>query len=135
MSYLSFPFEKSATLIIKTGATKKTISVEVANSEIEIFQSLCYREIKDFKNPLALRFTNHLVQSLSLQEFTFDAEQILVEAESNVVRGVQFIKKSKFQGKNIQSYAGFSLAIIAPIGFAKKFGIALNKTIINIKKK
>ena len=135
MNYLTFPFEKSASLLIKTDAEKKIIVVEVAESEIEIFQSLNYRTQKEFTRPLALKFTSSLVQSLSLQQFKFDAEQFLIESETNRVRGIQLIKKTSDKGKYIQSYAGFSLAIIAPIGFAKKFGITLNKTIITIKNK
>ena len=134
MNHLPYPFEKSASLKIKTASKQNSFNVEIADSEIEIFQSLNFRTSKEFKAPLVLKFENPLVQSLSLQKFKFDAEQILVEDGSNIVRGIQLIKKVKGSGKYIQAYAGFSIAILAPIGFAKKFGIVLNKTIIKLNK-
>jgi hypothetical protein len=133
MKYLPFPFEQSTLLVIKTAKSINILTAELASSDVEIFQSLNYRAAKDFKSPLVLQFSNPLIQSLSLQQFKFDAEQILIEEASNVVRGVQLIKKSKSNGKYVQAYAGFSLAILAPVGFSKKFGIELNKTIITIK--
>ena len=133
MKYLPFPFEQSTSLVIKTAKSINILTAELASSDVEIFQSLNYRAAKDFKSPLVLQFSNPLIQSLSLQQFKFDAEQILIEEGSNVVRGVQLIKKAKASGKYVQAYAGFSLAILAPVGFAKKFGIELNKTIITIK--
>jgi uncharacterized membrane protein (UPF0127 family) len=127
MSNLKYPFEKSALLSINNDAN---LLVEIAESPIEIFQSVNYRTKKDFNLPLVLKFSNPLTQAFSLQEFAFDIEQILIESDTNLVRGIQLIKKHNYAGSNVQSFAGFSLVILAPVGFSKKHGIKLNQTTI-----
>ena len=66
-AHLAFPFTGSAQLTIKRKKRVKKIEVELATSEIEIFQSACYRSAKDLQKPLVLVFSNPTIQSFTLQ--------------------------------------------------------------------
>ena len=79
MKHLPFPFDANIVLQIKTGKKKEQLVCELAASTIEIYQSLNYRSKKDFKIPLVLQFESSIVQSLSLQNFSFPVEQICID--------------------------------------------------------
>ncbi|MBM3417920.1 MAG: hypothetical protein FJY17_03230, partial [Bacteroidetes bacterium] len=91
-THLPIPFTRNAEITIKrkTGVIK--IEVELAASEIEIFQSACYRSAKDLQKPLVLLFDNPTIQSFTLQNYITPIEQILVEADTSNVVGVFWLK-------------------------------------------
>ena len=135
MKHLSFPFESSTALQIKTGKKKDQLICELATSDIEIYQSLNYRAKKDFKIPLVLQFESPIVQSLSLQNFSFPVEQICIDYRDGKVKKTGIISPSKTQGKFIHGYSEFSLVILAPVGTIKKYGITIDLSVFKLTNK
>ncbi len=135
MKHLAIPFQDSIELTFDNRTRKKSLVCELASTEIEIFQSLCYRNAKDFKTPLVLLFKNPLIQSLSMIGYKFDVEQIFVNIETGVVNKIYTIYKSKQSGLFIQGYSEFSMVILAPVGFCNKYSIEILKTKINAHSK
>lgn len=68
-AHLLFPFARNAEITIKRKKRVIKIEVELAASEIEIFQSACYRTAKDLKKPLVLLFDNPAIQSFTLENY------------------------------------------------------------------
>lgn len=133
MKHLSIPFQDSIELTFVYRARKKSLVCELASTEIEIFQSLCYRNAKDFKTPLVLLFKNPLIQSHSMIGFNFDVEQVFVNYEAGLVNKINTIYRSKQSGLFIQGYSEFSMVILAPIGFCRENNIVLYKSSIYSK--
>ena len=129
MKNLPFPFEASVVLNIKTGKKKDQLVCELAASTIEIYQSLNYRSKKDFKIPLVLKFESPIVQSLSLQNFSFPVEQICIDYRDGKVKKAGLIRPAKTPGKFIHGYSEFSLVILAPVGTIEKYGITIDLSV------
>jgi len=132
--HLAFPFVGKAQLTIKHKTRVKKIEVEIATSEIEIFQSACYRSSKDLDKPLVLVFDNPTIQSFTLQNYITPVEQILVESDSNQVVGIFWLKPQQVAGSHIQGFTGLSFVILANPGFAEANRISLDDTTITINK-
>ena len=133
ITHLSIPFTRNAEITIKRKNRVTKIEVELAASEIEIFQSACYRTAKDLQKPLVLLFDNPTIQSFTLQNYITPIEQILVEADTNNVVGVFWLKPQQVAGNHIQGFTGLSFVILSNPGFAEKNKISLDDTIITIK--
>ncbi|MBU3715216.1 MAG: hypothetical protein FGM46_09780, partial [Ferruginibacter sp.] len=71
MQHLNYPFDQTVTLNITTGGKKILLEAELASSEMEIYQSLNYRQPDEFTRPLVLRFQNPNIQYFSKQSFAF----------------------------------------------------------------
>jgi len=132
-AHLSFPFARNAEITIKRKKRVIKIQAELATSEIEIFQSACYRTSKDLPKPLVLLFDNSTIQSFTLQNYQTPIEQILVEADTNNVVGVFWLKPQRVAGNHIQGFTGLRCVILANPGFAEKNKISLDDTTITIK--
>ena len=132
-THLSFPFAKNAEITIKRKKRITKIEAELATSEIEIFQSACYRTSKDLQKPLVLFFENSTIQSFTLQNYQTPIEQILVEVDTNNVVGVFWLKPQQVAGNHIQGFTGLQCVILANPGFAEKNKISLDDTTITIK--
>ena len=133
-THLAVPFTGSAQLTIKRKKRVKKIEVELATSEIEIFQSACYRSEKDLQKPLVLLFGNPTIQSFTLQNYITPVEQILVESGTDQVVGVFWLKPQQVEGNHIQGFTGLSFVILANPGFAEANRISLDDTTITINK-
>ena len=133
MNHLSYPFALSVTVIIKTGRIAIKTQTERASTDVEIYQALNYRTVKEFNRPLTLLFSNPLVQSFTKFNFSFATELIAVDYKSNPVKKIQTIQPKKGQGDFIQGFSEYSLVILAPKGFCKKNNIEEAKTLITIK--
>ena len=133
-THLAFPFVGTAQLTIKRKKRVKKIEVELATSEIEIFQSACYRSAKDLQKPLVLVFDNPTIQSFTLQNYITPVEQILIESDSNQVVGVFWLKPQQVAGSHIQGFTGLGFVILAKPGFAEANRISLDDTTITINK-
>jgi hypothetical protein len=129
MNILKFPFERTIDLQI-VNKSNHIVGCELGSSKVEIFQSLCYRDAKDFNKPLVLLFENPLIQSLSMIDYNFNVEQIFVNNVTGLVNKINTIYK-KNSSSFIQGYSEFSMVILAPMGFCKKNIIKLFKTQIN----
>ncbi len=131
--HLPFPFSGKAAILISKGTSTYEINAELARSDIEIFQSACYRGPEDLPRPLVLQFGNPAVQHFCLQNYDFPLEQILVEYESNKVVSINPLKPKQGEGHFIQGYAGLSCIILAGPGFANQHNIEIQNTLITIK--
>ena len=129
MKHLPFPFDANIVLQIKTGKKKEQLVCELAASTIEIYQSLNYRSKKDFKIPLVVQFESPIVQSLSLQNFSFPVEQICIDYRDGKVNKAGLIRPAKTPGKFIHGYSEFSLVILAPVGTIEKYGITIDLSV------
>ena len=78
MKYLSFPFINTCELQLKTKVAEKVITCELAESVIEIFQSLNFRNEKDFIIPLILKIEDANIQSFVLTNYSFPVEHICI---------------------------------------------------------
>jgi uncharacterized membrane protein (UPF0127 family) len=136
MKSLQFPFNKSIALSIINDSIVNQLECELANTDLEIFQSLNYRKEKYFKKPLALKFSNPLAKSFTKQSFEFPVEQITVDYKNNVVKSIATIypntHKLNITNQNLTSYTDYSLVILAPKGLAKSINIQVAKTKIRI---
>ena len=99
-THLSFPFAKNAEITIKRKKRITKIEAELATSEIEIFQSACYRTSKDLQKPLVLFFENSTIQSFTLQNYQTPIEQILVEVDTKQCSGCLLAKTSASSRKS-----------------------------------
>ena len=88
MKHLSYPFDQTAKLKITNGSKKILLEAELAASEIEIFQSLNYRQPVEFIQPLVLRFDNPDIQYFSMQSFAFPVVQVCAERKTGLVKRV-----------------------------------------------
>ena len=132
MKHLPFPFDANIVLQIKTGKKKEQLVCELAASTIEIYQSLNYRSKKDFKIPLVLQFESSIVQSLSLQNFSFPVEQICIDYRDGKAKKAGLIRPAKTPGKFIHGYSEFSLVILAPVGTIEKYGSTIDLTVCGV---
>ena len=137
MKSLQFPFNKSIALSIINDSIVNQLECELANTDLEIFQSLNYRKEKYFKKPLALKFSNPLAKSFSKQSFEFPVEQITVDYKNNVVKSIATIYPNTDKSnlniiQNLTSYTDYSLVILAPKGLAKSINIQVAKTKIRM---
>jgi hypothetical protein len=131
MKHLSFPFINTCDLQLKTKVAEKVITCELAESVIEIFQSLNFRKAKGFTTPLVLKIENANIQSFVLTNYFFSVEHICIEEHSIVDKTyTQFV--SKTTAPFVQSFSGFKLIVLAPVGFIKKYKIKEKETIISL---
>ena len=127
MKHLSFPFVNTCDLQLKTKVAEKVITCELAESVIEIFQSVNFRKAKDFTNPLVLKIENPNIQSFVLTNYFFPVEHICID-ENDIVDKTytQFVAKTT--APFVQSFSGFKLIVLAPVGFLKKYKIKEKET-------
>lgn len=127
MKHLSFPFINTCDLQLKTKVAEKVITCELAESVIEIFQSVNFRKAKDFTNPLVLKIENPNIQSFVLTNYFFPVEHICID-ENDIVDKTytQFVAKTT--APFVQSFSGFKLIVLAPVGFLKKYKIKEKET-------
>ena len=135
MNFLSYPFPNSAGLTISRGGKQSVFLCESAASKVEVFQSLCYRKAKAFNKPLVLIFDNPHSQNLSMIDYKFDVEQVFVNYYTGIVNKINTLYSKKTSGLFIQGYSGFSLVILAPVGFIESQRIKLFETIITINQR
>jgi hypothetical protein len=115
MKHLSYPFDQAAKLKITNGSKKILLEAELASSEIEIYQSLNYREPDEFIKPLVLRFQNPDIQYFSMQSFSFPVVQVCAERKTGLVKRVASIAAQVNTGGNfIQCYSEFLLVLFLP---------------------
>lgn len=115
MQHLSYPFDQTAKLTITTGSKKILLEAELASSEIEIYQSLNYRQPDEFIQPLALRFQDPNIQYFSRQCFAFPVVQVCVDWNTGLVKRVASIAAQANTGGNfIQCYSEFLLVLFLP---------------------
>ena len=131
MKHLSFPFINTCDLQLKTKVAEKVITCELAESVIEIFQSLNFRKAKDFTIPLVLKIENANIQSFVLTNYLFPVEHICVN-EINMVDKTYTQFVSKTTAPFVQSFSGFKFIILAPVGFIKKYIIKEKQTTISL---
>lgn len=115
MQYLSYPFIQIAKLTITNGNKKILLEAELASSEIEIYQSLNYRQSEEFTRPLVLRFQNPNIQYFSKQSFAFPVVQVCCEKKTGLVKRVAPItQRTNLEGNFIQCYSEFLLVLFLP---------------------
>ena len=127
MKHLSFPFINTCELQLKTKVAEKVITCELAESVIEIFQSLNFRIEKDFTIPLVLKIEDANIQSFVLTNYFFPVEHICID-EHNIVDKTYTQFVSKTTAPFVQSFSGFKLIVLAPVGFVKKYTIKEKET-------
>lgn len=116
MQHLSYPFDQTAKLTITTGRKKILLEAELASSEIEIYQSLNYRQPDEFIQPLVLRFQDPNIQYFSRQSFAFPVVQVCVDWKTGLVKRVAPIAAQANTGGNfIQCYSEFLLVLFLPL--------------------
>ena len=131
MKNLSFPFSNTCELQLKTKVAEKVITCELAESVIEIFQSLNLRKAKDFTIPLVLKIENPNIQSFVRTNYFFPVEHICIDEYNIVVKTyTQFV--SKTTAPFVQSFSAFKLIILSPVGFIKKYKIKEKETTISL---
>jgi len=112
MQHLSYPFDQTAKLKITNASKTILLEAELASSEIEIFQSLNYRQPDEFIQPLVLQFENPDIQYFSMQSFTFPVVQVCAERKTGLVKRVASIPAQANAGGNfIQCYSEFLLVM------------------------
>ena len=131
MKHLSFPFSNTCGLQLKTKDPEKAISCELAESVIEIFQSLNFRNEKDFKIPLVLKIEDANIQSFVLTNYSFPVEHICI-GEKNIVDKTYTQFVSNTTAPFVQSFSGFKFVLLAPVGFIKKYKIKERGTTISL---
>jgi hypothetical protein len=115
LQHLSYPFDQIAKLKITNGSKKILLEAELASSEIEIYQSLNYRQPEEFIQPLVLRFQNPDIQYFSQQSFAFPVVQVCAERKTGLVKRVAPIAVQANTGGNfIQCYSEFLLVLFLP---------------------
>jgi uncharacterized membrane protein (UPF0127 family) len=124
--YLQYPFESACVLKIQN----EEIICELAETTIEIFQSLNFRSEKDFTNPLVIKFENPNIQSYVLSNYIFPVEHICV-SENKTVEKMYLQGASDLKANFIQAFSSYDFVILAPIGFIKKYGLKEKETTIN----
>ncbi len=127
MKHLSFPFINTCELQLKTNVAEKVITCELAESVIEIFQSLNFRKANDFTIPLVLKIEYANIQSFVLTNYFFPVEHICID-EHNIVDKTYTQFVSKTTAPFVQSFSGFKLIVLAPVGFVKKYKIKEKET-------
>ena len=132
MKHLSFPFHQICELQLETKVAEKVITCELAESIIEIFQSINFRNQEDFKIPLVLKIEDPNIQSFVLTNYSFPVEHICVN-EKNMVEKTYTQFVSKTTAPFVQSFTGFKFIILAPVGFIKKNKIKEKVTTISLK--
>ena len=131
MKHFSFPFNHTCALQLKTKVAQKAITCELAESIIEIFQSLNFRNEEDFKIPLVLKIEDPNIQSFVLTNYSFPVEHICI-GEKNIVDKTYTQFVSKTTAPFVQSFSGFKLIVLAPVGFVKKYKIKEKETTISL---
>lgn len=136
MDHLHFPFGKSGVLIFKNpGSERKDISLfaEIAESTMEIFQALSYRELKDFRYPLLLNFTAPYQQSFVMMDWNFSV-QIITVGWDNVVNNIYDHKKKSHKGRFIKSFSDLKMALLTRPAddIWHTFNIQKNHTIVGL---
>ncbi len=135
MQHLRYPFNQIAKLTITTGNKKILLEAELASSEIEIYQSLNYRQSEEFTRPLVLRFQNPNIQYFSKQSFTFPVVQVCCEKKTGLVKRVAPITEPTNSEENfIQCYSEFLLVLFLPPNAPALKQIKTGSTIIRFKK-
>ncbi|MCA2856519.1 MAG: hypothetical protein IM449_16915 [Microcystis sp. M065S1] len=115
MKHLTNPFDQTAKLKITTGSKKILLEAELASSEIEIYQSLNYRQPEEFIQPLVLRFQNPNIQYFSRQSFAFPVIQVCAERKTGLVKRVAPIAaQANTDGNFIQCNSEFLLVLFLP---------------------
>ena len=127
MKHLSFPFINTCELQLKTKVAEKVIACELAESVIEIFQSLNFRKAQDFTIPVVLKIENPNIQSFVLTNYFFPVEHVCID-EYNIVGKTYTQFVSKTTAPFVQSFSAFKLIILAPVGFVKKYKIKEKET-------
>ena len=127
MKHLSFPFINTCELQLKTKVAEKVITCELAESVVELFQSLNFRKAKDFTVPLVLKIENPNIQSSVLTNYFFPVEHICID-ENNIVDKTYTQFVSKTTAPFVQSFSGFKLIVLAPVGFVKKYKVKEKET-------
>ena len=127
MKHLSFPFINTCELQLKTKVSEKVITCELAESVIEIFQSLNFRKTKDFTIPLVIKIENPNIQSFVLTNYFFPVEHVCID-EHNIVDKTYTQFVSKTTAPFVQSFSAFKFIILAPVGFLKKYKIKEKET-------
>jgi len=131
-NHLPFPFPNKATLVINNKTKTTTVKAELAISSIEIYQSACFRNSDDLKDPLVLVFGDPTLQYFSLQNFEFKIEQILVEHKANQIAGVHWHYPNQSIGTLIQGYSELAFLILAKPGFCQEHKMNLKDTTITL---
>ena len=132
-NHLPFPFPNKATLVINSKSKTTTVKAELAISPIEIYQSACFRDPENLKDPLVLVFGDPTLQYFSLQNFQFKIEQILVEHKANQIAGVHWHYPNQSTGTLIQGYSELAFLILAKPGFCQELKMNLKDTTITLK--
>ena len=131
--HLPFPFPRRTAMAIGRQTNNDVLIAELAASDIEIFQSACYRDVMDPGQPLVLQFGNPTIQNFSMQKFSVPLEQILVEYGTNRVIGIYQLKLNEYSGGHIVGFSGLSCVILSVPGFARNHDIETKNTFITLK--
>lgn len=128
--HLQFPFESNCLIKIKNEKQIEKVTCELAESVIEIFQSLNFRKENDFNIPLILQFKNPNVQSYVLFNYNFAVEHICIDTEGKVVKSY-LQPDNKSSATFIHAYSSYNFIILAPKGFIRQYKIA-NQTSVQL---
>lgn len=136
MSYLHFPFKMSGILIFKNTGSEKTgtsLSVEIAESTMEIFQALSYRELKDFREPLLLNFPDPRQQNFVMLDYNFSVQVITIGSD-NVVNNIYNHEKKSNRGYFIKSFTDLKMVILSnpEVDICCKYDIQKNHTTVEL---
>jgi uncharacterized membrane protein (UPF0127 family) len=115
MSYLPFPFKKNGILIFKNPGSEKTdtsLSVEIAESTMELFQALSYRKLMDFREPLLLNFPDPHQQNFVMLDNNFSVKVITVGCD-NVITNIYNQEKKSNRGYFIKSFTDLKMVILS----------------------
>lgn len=124
MNQLSFPFSNKCYFSFGNGKQQLApVEAEEAVTTAEIYQSLNHRSVHSFRKPLVLHFPGTDQQSAVWFGYSFDVEVILVDAHGAISKTFVMPKHKGGDALFVQFFVDYAYAILAPVGFCKKWGV------------
>lgn len=124
MNQVSFPFGNKCYFSFGIGRQKLApVEAEEAVTTAEIYQSLNHRSAHSFRKPLVLNFPSSEQQSAVWFGYSFDVEVLLIDAGGVISKTFVMPKHKEGDALFVQFFVDYAYAILAPVGFCKKWGI------------
>lgn len=133
MNQLSFPFPNKCYFSFGNGKQQLApVEAEEAVTTAEIYQSLNHRSVHSFRKPLVLHFPGTDQQSAVWFGYAFDVEVILVDAQGTVSKSFVMPKHKTGDALFVQFFVDYAFAILAPVGFSKKWAVREQNTTVKL---